>query len=60
MAPRRYPRSGRDLIDAASRVFGYKGGSKKVTRKDSKTLKHHKKVKSVKTHKKNKLSSNKK
>jgi hypothetical protein len=36
------------------------GGSKKVTRKGRKTIKHHKKVKSVKTHKKNKVSSKKK
>jgi hypothetical protein len=36
------------------------GGSKKVTRKDRKTVKHHKKVKSVKTHKKKKVSFKKK
>jgi hypothetical protein len=36
------------------------GGSKKVTRKDRKTIKHHKKEKSVKTHKKKKVSSKKK
>jgi hypothetical protein len=36
------------------------GGSKKVNVKNRKTLKHHKKVKSVKTHKKKKVSSKKK